>query len=152
MSKKQNSEVVQLFSTNGSKTLSKLIITPVDGKGRFGNTYRHHFVSVLHEVMAHSTLLPRWLVMTSQWWNHGGIPLECFECQKYLICYVIMTSSANEKWSIFRYFGIFTPISHYLWLLKFQNLYHVTTVTTVNEVIEVIGEQWNTLLVPRSLT
>ena len=59
MSKKQNSEVVQLFSTNGSKTLSKLIITPVDGKGRFGNTYRHHFVSVLHEVMAHSTLLPR---------------------------------------------------------------------------------------------
>ena len=57
-----------------------------------------------------------------------------------------MTSSANEKWSIFRYFGIFTPISHYLWLLKFQNLYHVTTVTTVNEVIEVIDDVLQTII------
>ena len=27
--------------------------------------------------------------------------LECIECQKYLTCYVIMTSSVNEKRSIF---------------------------------------------------
>ena len=28
-------------------------------KGRFCSSYRHHFVSVLHEVMVHSTLLPK---------------------------------------------------------------------------------------------
>ena len=79
----------------------------VDGKQGFKDSYRLHFVSVLHEVMVHSNLLPRWLVMTSQWWHHGGIPLECLECQKYLTCYVIMTSSANEKRLILRYLRIF---------------------------------------------
>ena len=61
----------------------------VDGKQGFKDSYRLHFVSVLHEVMVHSTLLPRWLVMTTLWWNHGGIPLECLECQKYLTYYVV---------------------------------------------------------------
>ena len=31
----------------------------VEGKDQFGATYRHQFVPVLHEVMVHSTLLPR---------------------------------------------------------------------------------------------
>ena len=50
----------------------------VEGKYRFGATYRSQFVSVWHEVMVHSTLLPRWLVMTSQWWHHGRIPRDAY--------------------------------------------------------------------------
>ena len=47
--------------------------------------------------LVHCTILPRCPVMTSKWWHDSRISLECWECKKYLICYVIMTSSVNEK-------------------------------------------------------
>ena len=66
----------------------------VGDKRRYGHSYRRHFVPVLHEVMVHSTLLPKCP-------HDSTTSLECIECQKYLTCYVIMTSSVNEKRSIF---------------------------------------------------
>ena len=57
---------------------SKDNIFLVEGKWGFCSSYRLHFVSFLHEVMVPSTLLPKWLVMTSQWWHHGGIPRDAY--------------------------------------------------------------------------
>ena len=56
----------------------------VEGNQGYGATFRHHFVSVLHEVMVHSTLLPKCR-------HDSRISLECWECKKYQTCYVIMS-------------------------------------------------------------
>ena len=65
--------------------------------------------------------LPRRLVMTLQWWHDGRISLECWECKKYLTCYIIMTSTVYEKRSILTYFQIFSSTDFYFtgnhWLL-----------------------------------
>ena len=64
----------------------------VEGKQEFKTTYRPQFVSVLHEVMVHSTLLPKCP-------NDSRMSLECCECKKYLTDYVIMTSQVIENGS-----------------------------------------------------
>ena len=50
-----------------------LLLRLVERKGRFTITYRPQFVSVLHEVMVHSTLLPKVMsddvTMMTTWWN-----------------------------------------------------------------------------------
>ena len=45
-------------------------IATVEGKDRFGTTYQSQFVSVLHEVMVHSTLLQKCT-------SGNGISMEC---------------------------------------------------------------------------
>ena len=35
--------------------------------------------------------------MTSKWWHDSTVSLECWECKKYLTCYVIMTWSSQWK-------------------------------------------------------
>ena len=40
-------------------------IMEVEEKHRYQRTYRHQFVSILHGVMVHGALLPRWPVFTS---------------------------------------------------------------------------------------
>ena len=47
-----------------------------------GQSSTLHFVSDLHGVMVHSTLLSMWPVMTSQYSNYAGISLEYLACQK----------------------------------------------------------------------
>ena len=71
-------------------------VLSVEEKGRFCASYRLHFVSILHEVMVHSTRLPKCPL-------DSRVSLECWEGKKYLTSDVIMTSSVNEKRSILTY-------------------------------------------------
>ena len=71
---------------------NELSLLEVEVNHRFKRSYRLHFVSVLHEVMVHCTLLPKCL-------NDGRMSLECCECKKYLTDYVIMTSQVIENGS-----------------------------------------------------
>ena len=57
----------------------------------FYRTYRRHFVSVLHEVIVHSTFLPKCP-------NDSRMSLECFECKKYLTGCVIHDVTRHWKW------------------------------------------------------
>ena len=43
-----------------------LVVIRVEGKDRYGLSYRHHFVSVLHEVMIHGGYEPSTLQYTEQ--------------------------------------------------------------------------------------
>ena len=90
--------------------------------------------------------LPRWLVMTSQWWHDSRTSLECLWCKKYLTGYVIMTSQVIENGSNIRNYTFHTKIWYivpfygggqkwsqsdevmveYLWnALSVKNIYHL---------------------------
>ena len=45
----------------------------VEGKDRFGATYRSRFVSILHEVMVHSTLLQNVQMIVECLWNVANV-------------------------------------------------------------------------------
>ena len=99
-----NNKVGRIFSKSSQiRDGGNNLKSEVEGKGRFKTTYPSQFVSVLHEVMVHSTLLPKCP-------NDSTTSLECCKCKKYLTGYVIMTSQVIENGSNIRNYTFHTKI------------------------------------------